>query len=65
MVHLADVPLFLGVADGNIENQRLEQIHFGAVPEVVAFLAAGILDDDVTKKLSHQFLTADLRKTIP
>ena len=65
MVHLADVPLFLGVADGNIENQRLEQIHFGAVPEVVAFLAAGILDDDVTKKLGHQFLTADLRKTIP
>ena len=41
--------LFLGIADGNIEDQRLEQIHFGAVPEVIAFLATGILDDDVTK----------------
>ena len=65
LVHFADVLLFLGIAGGNIEDQRLEQIHFCAVPEVVAFLAAGILDDDVTKKLGHQFLTADLRKTIP
>ena len=65
MVHFADVLLFLGIAGGNIEDQRLEQIHFGAVPEVVAFLAAGILDDDVAEKLGHQFLTADLRKTIP
>ena len=65
MVHLTDVLLFLGVADGNVENQRLEQIHLGAVPEVVAFFAAGILDDDIAEKLSHQFLTADLRKTIP
>ena len=65
LVHFADVLLFLGIAGGNIEDQRLEQIHFGAVPEVVAFFAAGILDDNVTKKLGHQFLTADLRKTIP
>ena len=65
MVHLTDVLLFLGVADGNVENQRLEQIHLGTVPEVVAFFAAGILDDDIAEKLSHQFLTADLRKTIP
>ena len=65
MVHFADVLLFLGIAGGNIEDQCFEQIHFCAVPEVVAFLAAGILDDDVTKKLGHQFLTADLRKTIP
>ena len=65
LIHLADILLFLGIAGGNIEDQRLEQIHFGAVPEVVAFLAAGILDDDVAEKLSHQFLTADLRKTIP
>lgn len=34
--------LFLGIADGNIEDQRLEQIHFGAVPEVIAFLATGM-----------------------
>ena len=65
LIHLADILLFLGIAGGNIEDQRLEQIHFGAVPEVVAFLAAGILDDDIAEKLSHQFLTADLRKTIP
>ena len=65
MVHLADVLLFLGVTDGNIEDQSLEQIHFGAVPEVVAFLAASILNDDIAKELGHQFLTADLRKTIP
>ena len=65
LIHLADILLFLGIAGGNIEDQRLEQIHFGAVPEVVAFLAAGIFDDDVTEKLSHQFLTADLRKAIP
>ena len=32
---------------------------------LVAFFAAGILDDDIAEKLSHQFLTADLRKTIP
>ena len=53
LVHFADVLLFLGIAGGNIEDQRLEQIHFGAVPEVVAFLAAGILDDDITKELRH------------
>ena len=65
MVHLADVLLFLGVTDGNIEDQSLEQIHFGAVPEVVAFFAASILNDDIAKELCHQFLTADLRETIP
>ena len=65
LIHLADILLFLGIAGGNIEDQRLEQIHFGAVPEVVAFFAASILNDDIAKELCHQFLTADLRKTIP
>ena len=65
LIHLADILLFLGIAGGNIEDQRLEQIHFGAVPEVVTFFAPCVFDDDVTKKLGHQFLTADLRKTIP
>ena len=65
LIHLADVLLFLGITGGNIEHQRLEQIHFSAVPEVVTSFAAGIFDDDITKKLGHQFLTADLRKTIP
>lgn len=49
--------LFLGIADGNIEDQRLEQIHFGAVPEVIAFLATGILDDDVTKTSRIRYKT--------
>ena len=65
LIYLADILLILGIAGGNIEHQRLEQIHFGAVPEVVTPFAAGIFDDDVTKKLGHQFLTADLCKTIP
>lgn len=32
LVHFADVLLFLGIAGGNIEDQRLEQIHFGSCP---------------------------------
>ena len=53
LVHLADVLLFLGIAGGNIEDQRLEQIHFGAVPEVVTFFAPCVFDDDITKELRH------------
>ena len=53
LVHFADVLLFLGIAGGNIEDQRLEQIHFGAVPEVVTFFAPCVFDDDITKELRH------------
>ena len=57
--------LFLGIADGNIEDQRLEQIHFGAVPEVVAPFRAGVFNNDIAKALCHQFIALDLRKAIP
>ena len=57
--------LFLGIADGNIEDQRLEQIHFGAVPEVVAPVAARIADDNVAEKLRHQLLSVDLGQAVP
>ena len=53
LIHLADILLFLGIAGGNIEDQRLEQIHFGAVPEVVTFFAPCVFDDDITKELRH------------
>ena len=49
----------------HIQNQSLEEIHFCAVPEVIAPLAAGIFNNDVTKELCHQFVAFDFRKAGP
>ena len=65
LVDLTDVALLRRIAPLHIEHQSFQQIQFGVVPEVVSPLAAGILDDDITEKLCHQFLALDLGQAVP
>ena len=65
LVDLTDVALLRRIAPLHIEHQSFQQIQFGVVPEVVSPLAAGILDDDITEKLGHQFLALDLGEAVP
>ena len=48
-----------------VESFISSQIHFAAVPEVVAPFRAGVFNNDIAKALCHQFIALDLRKAIP
>ena len=65
LIRFADVPPLRWIAALDKQDERLEKIHFGAVPEVVAPVAAGVADDNVAEKLRHQLLTIDLGQAIP
>ena len=65
LVNFADVLFFRRVVVADVQHQRLEQIEFGVVPEVVALLTAGILYDNITEQLGHQFLALNLRQAVP
>ena len=65
-VHLADIPVFFRIALVHIEDKGFQQVHFAAVPEVVALAGAvGVLDDDIHKELRHQFLAFHFGKAVP
>ena len=64
-INLAHIPVFRWIASVCIENQCFQQIHFRAVPEMVALGAAGVLDNDINEQLRHQFLTVHFRKAVP
>ena len=53
LIRLANVPTLRGIAALDKQDERLEKIHFGAVPEVVTFFAPCVFDDDITKELRH------------
>ena len=65
LIDLADIPALWWIAQRHIQHQRFQQIHLRGVPEMVALLAAGILDDNVTEYLRHQFIALDLRQAVP
>ena len=65
LVHLPDIAFLQRIPPLHIEHQGLEQIQLGGIPEMVSPLAAGILDDDITEKLCHQFLALDLGEAVP
>ena len=65
LIDFTDVPLLRRVIIAHIQHQCLEQIEFGVVPEVVAPLTAGVLDDHITKQLGHQLFPFDLRQAVP
>ena len=65
-VHLADIPVFFGIALVHIEDEGFQQVHLTGVPEVVALAGTvGVLDDDIHKKLRHQFLPFHFGKAVP
>ena len=65
-VHLADIPVFFGIALVHIEDEGFQQVHLTGVPEVVALAGAvGVLDNDIHKKLRHQFLPFHFGKAVP
>jgi len=64
-VDLADIPALRCIAQRHIQHQRFQQVHLRGVPEMVALLAAGIFDDNVTEYLRHQFIALDLRQAVP
>ena len=65
-VHLADITVFFRVALIHIEDKGFQQVHFAAVPEVVALAGAvGVLDDDIHKELRHQLLAFHFGKAVP
>ena len=65
-VHLTDIPVFFRIALVHIEDKGFQQVHLTGVPEVVALAGAvGVLDDDIHKKLRHQFLPFHFGKAVP
>ena len=65
LIRFANVPSFRGIAALDKQDERLEKIHFGAVPEMVPTVAAGVADDDIAEKLRHQLLSVDLGQAVP
>ena len=65
LIRLANVPTLRWIAALDKQNKCFEKIHFGAVPEVVAPVAACVADDNVAEKLRHQLLPIDLGQAIP
>ena len=65
LIRFANVPSFRGIAALDKQDERLEKIHFGAVPEMVPTVAAGVVDDDIAEKLRHQLLSVDLGQAVP
>ena len=65
LIRFANVPPLRWIAPLDKQDKRLEKIHFGAVPEMVAPVAAGVADDNVAEKLCHQLLSVDLGQAVP
>ena len=65
LIDLTDVPALRWITQRHIQYQRFQQVHLRGVPEMVAFFAAGISDDNVTEDLRHQFIALDLRQAVP
>ena len=65
LVNLADVLFLRRIIATDVEDQGLEQIEFGIVPEMIAPLAARVFNDHIAEELGHQLLALDLRKTVP
>ena len=65
LIRFANVPTLRWIAALDKQDERLEKIHLGAVPEVVAPVAARVADDNVAEKLRHQLLPVDLGQTVP
>ena len=65
LIRLANVPTLRGIAALDKQHKCFEKIHFGAVPEVVAPVAACVADDNVAEKLRHQLLSVDLGQAVP
>ena len=65
LIRFANVSSFRWIAALDKQHKCFEKIHFGAVPEVVSAVAAGVADDNVAEKLRHQFLSVDLGQAVP
>ena len=65
LIRFANVSPFRWIAALDKQDERLEKIHLGTVPEVVSAVAAGVADDNVAEKLRHQFLPVDLGQAVP
>ena len=65
LIRLANVPTLRWIAALDEQDKCFEKIHFGAVPEVVSAVAAGVADDNVAEKLRHQLLPVDLGQAVP
>ena len=65
LIRFANVSPFRWIAALDKQDERLEKIHLGTVPEVVSAVAAGVADDNVAEKLRHQLLPIDLGQAIP
>ena len=65
LIRFANVPPLRWIAALDKQDERLEKIHLGTVPEVVAPVAAGVADDNVAEKLRHQLLPVDLGQAVP
>ena len=65
LIRFANVSSFRWIAALDKQDERLEKIHFGAVPEVVAPVASRVADDNVAEKLRHQLLPVDLGQAVP
>ena len=65
LIRFTDVPPLRWIAALDKQDERLEKIHFGAVPEMVTPVAARIADDNIAEKLRHQLLPVDLGQAIP
>ena len=65
-VDFANVAVFFRIALIHIQYQSLEQIHLAGIPEVVALaVVRGVFDDDIYKKLGHEFLPLNFGKAAP
>ena len=65
-VHLTDIAVLRRITLIHIKDKGFQQIHFAAVPEVVALAGTvGVLDDDIHKELGHQFLPFHFGKAVP
>ena len=65
LIRLANVPTLRWIAALDKQHKCFEKIHFGAVPEMVAPVAACVADDNVAEKLCHQLLPVDLGQAVP
>ena len=65
LIRFANVLPLRWIAALDKQDERLEKIHFGAIPEVVAPVAACVADDNVAEKLRHQLLPVDLGQAVP
>ena len=65
LIRFANVPPLRWIAALDKQHKCFEKIHFGAVPEVVAPVAACVADDNVAEKLRHQLLPVDLGQAVP